>query len=231
MSPGLSVSAEPADASLAGLPDGEGGLVVALADAAADHPSPAVRWLDRSPVPAGPPAERVMGPVGNGLWRVAPWPAADALFDLAPAAGSRAILAGGEAQVRQAIAERAAARAVEIEQVERLDAAQLAEAACVILAESPGGALPARAFAVLAARRLLIVPRLEVAFGLEDGLDHVQFTDPDEAVTVVEAYRRAPASFARITTWGRVKAQAQRASVVYGRLAVDLRLHGIRSGA
>jgi hypothetical protein len=101
----------------------------------------------------------------------------------------------------------------------------------VILAESVGGALPARAFAVLAARRLLVVPRLVTTFGLEDGLDHVEFADPDEAVTVVEAYRRAPEAFARITTWGRRKAEAHRASVVYGRLAADLRLHGLAGTA
>ncbi len=68
--------------------------------------------------------------------------------------------------------------------------------------------LPARSFAVLAARRLLIVPRPPASFGLEDGLDHVEFDDPEEAVTLVEAYRRAPDAFCRITAWGRVKAEA-----------------------
>ena len=44
-------------------------------------------------------------------------------------------------------------------------------------------------------------------------------------MTFVEAYRRAPDAFARVTAWGRLKAEAQRASVVYGRLADDLRRH------
>jgi hypothetical protein len=132
---------------------------------------------------------------------------------------------GGDAAARRLIVERAAARGVAIDELDTLDANRLADAACVILAD-PGGVLPARSFAVLAARRLLIVARLSASFGLEDGLDHLEFVDPEEAVTLVEAYRRLPDAFARITTWGRRKAEAQRASVVYGRLAADLRLHG-----
>ena len=96
----------------------------------------------------------------------------------------------------------------------------------MILPETPGGALPARAFAVLAAGRLLLTPRLDTTFGLEDGLDHLEFADPDDAVTLIEAYRRVPEAFTRITAWGRLKAEPQRASVVYARLAADLRLHG-----
>jgi hypothetical protein len=225
----LSVVAEPEDASLAGPPDGPGGKdgpVVALGAAAAADTLPAVRWLDRAPSADDPPAERLMGPVGDGLWRVAPWPAADALFELDSAVGDRCLVAGADAEAREALAERAAVRGAPIEQVEQLDAARLAEVACVVFADSPGGALPARAFAVLAARRLLILPRLETGFGLEDGLDHVEFASPDEAVTLIDAYRRAPEAFARVTTWGRLKAEPQRASVVYGRLADDLRLLG-----
>jgi hypothetical protein len=91
--------------------------------------------------------------------------------------------------------------------------------------------LPARAFSVLAARRLLIVPRASTSFGLEDGLDHLEFDDPEEAVTLVEAYRQTPDGFARIMAWGRLKAGPQRASVAYGRLAADLRLHGVAGAA
>jgi hypothetical protein len=77
---------------------------------------------------------------------------------------------------------------------------------------------------VLAAGRLLMVPRLETAFGVQDGLDHLEFADPDQAVTFVEAYRNSPEAFGRVTVWGRIAAEAQRASVVYGRLGVDMRL-------
>jgi hypothetical protein len=221
----LSVVGESEDTSLAGLPDADGRLVIALGAAPARESLPAVRWLDGMPRGQDLPAERTIAPAGDGLWRVAPWPAADALFELDAAAGGVSIVVGaGEAAAT--VAERAAARDVVVELVERLDADRLAEAACVVLPDAPGAALPARAFAVLAARRVLIAPRIETAFGLEDGLDHVEFADPDEAVTLVEAYRRAPEAFARITAWGRAKAETQRASVVYGRLAQDLRLYG-----
>ena len=221
----LALIATAADASLAGFAAGEAGPVVALADAPAEPP-PAVRWLDRPPRAGDPEAERLIAPAGEGLWRVAPWPAADALFELGPPAEARAVVTGDDTDARRLVVERAAARGVQIDELDTLDAERLAGAACVILAE-PGGVLAARSFPVLAARRLLIVPRPSASFGLEDGLDHLEFVDPEEAVTLVEAYRRLPEAFARVTAWGRRKAHAQRASVVYGRLAADLRLHGL----
>ena len=72
---------------------------------------------------------------------------------------------------------------VALRQAERLDAASLAGAGCIVMAEGSGGALPARAFAVLAAGRLLITPRLETTFGLEDGLDHLEFAAPERRWT------------------------------------------------
>ena len=228
----LTLAATPADASLVGAPDLGSGPVVALGDHDGGGTSVQVRWLDRPPGPdehpgaGGQPSGRLIAPAGKRLWRVAPWPAADALFELPPAQGGATILTGADAGVRDAVAERAAARGVALDQVDVLDAEALGAASCVILAEAPGGALPARSLAVLAARRLLIVPRLSTSLGLEDGLDHLEFADPDEAVTYVEAYRGAPDAFARITAWGRVKAEPQRASVAYARLAHDLRLGG-----
>ena len=210
----------------------EGGPpVVALGEFSAEGVTPAIRWLDRVARADDAGAGLLVAPAGEGLWRRAPWPAADGLFDLPEAPGAPALLVGAEAGLREAVAERAAARGVALTRAERLDAAALAAASCVILAESPGGALPARAFAVLAAGRLLIVPRLDTTFGLEDGLDHLEFADPDEAVTAVEAFAADPDAFGRIRVWGRLKAEPRRASVVYGRLAEDLRLHGLDAPA
>ena len=221
-----------AEGGPAGGSSAEGGPpVVALGDAAAEGGAPAIHWLDRVAREGDAGVSLLVALAGDGLWRRAPWPAADGLFDLPEAPGAPALLVGAEAGLREAVAERAAARGVALAQAERLDAAGLAAASCVILAESPGGALPARAFAILAARRLLVVPRLETAFGLEDGLDHLEFADPDEAVTAVEAFAAAPDAFGRVLTWGRLKAEPRRASVVYGRLAEDLRLHGLHAPA
>lgn len=232
MSAGLELIADRADAELAGLPSGDrNGVLVALGDVSSEHRQPLVRWLDRPARPDEHHEELVIGPAGEGLWRRAPWPAADALFDLPPASAAPALLVGSEAGLGDAVAERAAARGVSMRHAERLDAATLASAGCVVLAESPGGALPSRAFAVLAAGRLLIAPRLRTTFGLEDTLDHLEFADPDEAVTAAQAFAADPETFGRVVAWGRLKAEQQRASVVYARLAEDLRLQGLAGAA
>jgi hypothetical protein len=234
MSSGIELLADPADAELAGPPPGSpGGLRVALGDASGQGRRPQVRWLDRAARPDESHEELVIAPAGEGLWRRAPWPAADVLFDLTDAGAPAAdpLLVGAERGLRDAVAERAAERGVALRQAERLDAATIAGAGCVVFAESPGGALPSRAFAVLAAGRLLIAPRLQTSFGLEDGLDHVEFADPDEAVTAVEAFAADPETFGRVLSWGRLKAEQQRASVVYARLTEDLRLQGLVGGA
>jgi len=227
----IDLLADPADAELAGLP-GSGGadVLIALGDAGIRDRRPAVRWLDRPRRSDETQEGLVIAPAGVGLWRRAPWPAADALFDLPPAGAGAALLVGSKSGLRDAVAERAAARNVPLGCTERLDASALAGAGCIVLAEAPGGALPARSFAVLAAGRLLIVPRLTTAFGLEDGLDHLEYADPDEAVTAVESFSADPGTFARLLLWGRLKAEQQRSSVVYARLAEDLRLQGLAGG-
>lgn len=186
-----------------------------------------VAWLDRPPDYDPPLDQLVIAPTGEGAWRHAPFPADDSLFELPAADGRFALLTGGDPGLRDAVARRAAARGVSLEPVHDLDDDALTRASCVVIAETFAGALPARAFSVLAARRLLIVPRVERTFGLEDGLDHVEFADPDEAVTAIEAYRSEPGAFERMLAWGRLKAEPQRASVVQARLAADLRLHGL----
>jgi hypothetical protein len=253
MSLGIELLADPADAELAG-PPGATDRGASLADAAdaepADAPAtsgcrplvalgdtrgdgrpPVVRWLDRPPRPGEGNGELLIAPAGDGLWRRAPWPAADPLFDLPPGPAASALLVGSPSGQRDALAERAAARGVPLTPVERLDVAALAGAGCVVFADSPGRALPSRAFAILAARRLLLVPRLSTTFGLEDGLDHLEFADPDEAVTAVEAFAGDPEAFTRVMAWGRLKAEQQRASTVYARLAYDLRVHGLADAA
>lgn len=232
MSPAVELLADRPDAEVAGLPSGDrSGVLVALGDVSDERRQPLVRWLDRPVRPEERHEELVIAPAGEGLWRRAPWPAADALFDLPPASAAPALLIGSEPGLRDAVAERAAARGVSMRQAERLDAATLAGAGCVVLAESPGGALPSRACAVLAAGRLLITPRLRTTFGLEDALDHLEFADPDEAVTAAQAFADDPETFGRVVAWGRLKAEQQRASVVYARLAEDLRLQGLVGAA
>jgi hypothetical protein len=118
------------------------------------------------------------------------------------------LLAGGDEALRHEIEERAAARGIALEPVDSLDGAAIERAGCVILAE-PGGPT-ASAFDVLGAGRVLLLPRFTGCFGLEEGLDHLQFADADGAITLVESYRRVPEAFARIGIWARAKARALR---------------------
>ena len=194
------------------------------------------RWLDR---PAGPDdgeSKHVIAPAGEGLWRRAPWPAADALFDLArtrrPAADCRSArrrlpAVGAERGLRAALAERAAERGRRrSSQADRLDAAALAGAGCIVMAESPGGALPARAFAVLAAGAAPDHPAArDRRSASRTGSTTSQFAAPDEALDAVTGVRAPRSRDVRPRrVWGRLKAEQQRASVVYARLAEDLRL-------
>ena len=57
-------------------------------------------------------------------------------------------------------------------------------------------AAPAAAFAVLAARRLLISPRARLTFGLLPGVDHVVAGTDDEVVQYADAFHAFPESFA-----------------------------------
>jgi hypothetical protein len=123
--------------------------------------------------------------------------------------GGAVVLAGGDPAVRGEIESRAAARGVAIDAVDSLDDAAIQRATCVILAD-PAGPPSFQAFDVLAAGRILLLPRSSGSFGLEDGLDHLEFADADEAITLVESYRRAPEAFARVSVWARVKARALR---------------------
>ena len=109
--------------------------------------------------------------------------------------------------MRADIEKRAAARNVFLEVVDRLDGAAIERAACIILADSDDR-LPVDAPAVLAAGRILLVPRLIRTFGLQDGLDHLEFSDADDAITLVQAYQRFPEAFVRVSVWARIAARS-----------------------
>jgi hypothetical protein len=116
------------------------------------------------------------------------------------------LLTGSDEPLRREIEDRAAARGVAIEPADSLDHAAIQRAACVILAD-PGGLPTIEAVDVLAAGRVLLLPRFSGSFGLEDGLDHLEFADADEAITLVESYRRMPEAFERVRVWARLKAR------------------------
>ena len=47
----------------------------------------------------------------------------------------------------------------------------------------------------------------------------------------MRAFGAGPETYGRVVSWGRLKAEQQRASVVYARLVEDLRLQGLVAGA
>ena len=109
---------------------------------------------------------------GAGLWRCAPWPVRDELFELAPPV-ERNILVVGDESDRREVSEwldQLDGRLLEADVLERRD---LEEAAVVVFAQPDGRPLPAPAFAVLAARRILVVRKPSVSFGLLPGIDHL----------------------------------------------------------
>jgi hypothetical protein len=211
------------------MPSGGDGPVVTIGDADPGEPrgAPWVRWL-AAPAPARAGALDI-APAGEGLWRRAPWPAADELFDMAPPApDGPVVVAGGESIRRGELAYALSTRELPVIEAERLDREALESAAAVLLFPAPGAeaALPAEAPAVLAARRLLVTPAAEVNFGFLPGIDHLEFTLFWEAVEQLAAARSDPAALEPMRTWGALAARRHRASRVFADLEADLRLFG-----
>jgi hypothetical protein len=212
-------------------------FVVALEGAdALPGGEPDVRWLaagaQEGQATRDATGRRLVAPSGDRLWSRAPLPVRDELFDLPPAAAGAAVLVVTTDELRNApLLEKLAARGLPLRTAPRLTADGLASAGTVAFPPSvrAGGpvweredALPAAAIAVLAARRFLIAPRAGVTFGLQPGVDHLAASTDEEVVQYADAVGTFPESFALQVALGRIAAERQRASVVYGRLVVDL---------
>jgi hypothetical protein len=169
----------------------------------------------------GERGERLIAPAGSGLWRRAPLPAADALFELDQA--ERRVLVVGRAGTDE-LAESLAARSVGVTAVERLKRDLLAAAACVVMPGAPGEPLPAEAPAVLAAGRILVTTPRPPAFGLRPGIDHCLGQTRNDLVDLAEAVIRHRDAFAAMRAYARVAAERHRASRVLRDLMVDLEL-------
>lgn len=218
MSIRLTTTGEPRALALAGIDDTEGGPVVHLGagDQAAD-----VVWREGTADGGGRP--RVIAQGGTGLWRCAPWPVRDELFELAPSA-DRNILVVGDEPDRRRLGEwlpQDDGRLLEADALERGD---LEHAAVVVFAHPDGRPLPASAFAVLAARRVLVVRNPSVSFGLLAGIDHLSARTADGAAQLAAAAVLHWDALAAIRAFGTVAAGAHRASAVYARIAHDLAL-------
>lgn len=201
-----------------GLASGEAGgdLVVLLGDA----PAPDGAEPERCVRLAAQGDERLVATAGSGLWRRAPWPAADDLLSApAPAAGAPVLVIGAGR-----LADALGARGVPTEHAERLDRERLLAASAVLFGGSPGEPLPAHAPAVLAAGRVLIVPRTEPGFGLLPAIDHLAYEDDVAAAQVADAAFTYPDAFESIRAMGRIAVRPHLASTVYARWAADVDL-------
>lgn len=224
MSAPLTIRAAPADAELAGLGEPGSGPVVALGDAPG---SAAVRWLAGPAERPGAAGERLIAPGGEGLWRRTPWPVADALFELEPRTRGPALVASPDAERRAYLAGELRGRGHSVLAEERLTRPALERAAVVLLPSEGGGPLPGEAFAVLAARRVLVTYRCEPAFGLLPEIDWFPGAVDVDLVDLADAALAYPEAFDLPRALGRLAAERHRASVVYARLAADLALESV----
>jgi hypothetical protein len=169
------------------------------------------------------------GAAGEGadvVWREgAPWPVRDELFELAPPVERNVLVVGDEPDRRElgGWLGQLDGRLLEADFLERRD---LEEASAVVFAQPDGRPLPASAFAVLAARRILVVRKPSVSFGLLSPIDHLSARTAAGTAQLAIAAMLHWDAFAAVREFGRIAAERHRASTVYARLARDLEMAG-----
>jgi|SRR5215204_2557147 len=88
----------------------------------------------------------------------------------------------------------------------------LAAAAVVVLAGEVGAPLPDVAWDVLAAGRLLVVPRANPAYGLEPGIDHLAGGSDHELADKAAMAATFPEALEPVMAMGRLMARARAAA-------------------
>ncbi len=73
----------------------------------------------------------------------------------------------------------------------------------------------------LAAGHLVVSETLSPTHGLEPGIDYLEFSEPDELLSMLRTVARHPHAYRRVRVRGRRKAEQYRASVVWPRLVAD----------
>ena len=253
----LVIVAQPGPASIAGLegsfpwgqatvaPPGDparADVVVTLGEVPVGDREPDVRWIGDAAAGGAPPSgRRVIATAGDGLWSRAPWPVRDDLFELDPPDPDGALLVvTSHEDLHAGLIEKLTGRGLRVHTALELTAAGLAEAAMVAFPPVwdgdplPGArqeAVPAAVFAPLAARRPVIAPRAQLTFGLLPGVDHLAASTDDDVVQYADALESFPEAFAPQVALGRVAAERQRASTLYGRLVEELATAAPRSAA
>ena len=192
-------------------------LTVAFGDVAAPvGAEPVVRFASQ----AAAPGDLLVALHGEGLWRRAPWPAADTLFAApAPPDGAAVLVVHPDEERRRDMGGKLTAHDLSATLTDRPLVDELLSAAVVLFLDD--GAFPSQAPSACAAARMVVVQRPAPLFGFQDGVDCF-VADDDRAVLLAQAAARAPQAFAAVGAMARVTASVHRASAVYDRLALDL---------
>jgi hypothetical protein len=246
----LVVVAEEGDLELAGVPAGEADwiwcgppasatapveraeLVVGLGAAALPPrgTDDLVRWLD-GPGSDPPAPGRLIAQGGHGLWRRAPWPVADDLFDAPRASPSAPVLVTGPDDEVGKAAEVIEAHGPTVTTAPRLTRPALEAAVAVVVLRSRGAPPPAWLMAPLAARRVLVCVGHGADFGLQAGIDHLAVPDLGHAAALTAALAARPKAFDSLRAFGVIAALHHRASSAYARLLTDVRLERAAASA
>jgi hypothetical protein len=73
----------------------------------------------------------------------------------------------------------------------------------------------------LAAGHLVVSETLSPTHGLEPGIDYLEFSEPDQLLSMLRTVARHPEAYQRVRVRGRRKAEQYRASMVWPRLVAD----------
>jgi hypothetical protein len=92
----------------------------------------------------------------------------------------------------------------------------------VALAPGPWTTFEAAAAVHLASGHILLSGQLDPPRGLEAGLDHLMFEEPEELLHLLFELQHRPAAFEQVRRRGRVRAEEFRASRIWPRLLRDL---------
>lgn len=177
-------------------------------------------WVPRPAL--GPAGARLVAPAGESLWRRAPWPAADALFDLDPP-GDPSVLVLDDRLAEEA-ATSLEGRRLPVTRAPRLTRAALEAAAIVVFAGEQGDSLPGEVPSILASGRVLVMTPRTPSFGFRPGVDHCSGETPVMLAELAGSVLRHWDAFESMRVHARIAAERHRASRVLSDLAVDLEL-------
>jgi len=162
------------------------------------------------------------------IWRALPIPVSDRFYTPVPRGGGAPRLAfvGRSTPHREAFL-RHPKHELDIVHVafglhgEQLDELMAATDVAINLHNEPYPSFENRVCLHLAAGHLVVSETLSPTHGLEPGIDYLEFSRPDELLSLLRTVARHPQAYARVRVRGRRKAEQYRASVVWPRLVAD----------